>query len=448
MSDFTTQLRFICESYAGVDQSHPQTIDDIIENSRESIFDFSYPIFDEAYKPELETKIINHFYTQEIGQETVGLFKQRLKTKMREIMPYYNQLYMSERIKFDPLKNADYVDLHNMQSEGTRDTTSDNTSTFNNSTVNDVDNRHTDNTDSTSTNTGATTENGQSKDLKNAIGSETAAGTSVNETKYGKTTDDSGTNTANNATSGQSKLTKEGSEMVSDTPINYTNVITTEADTPLGKTPANHVVSSGGQGNNGNTINIGGAVHEGYNSKVTQVETVQGSEGGKFNHAWKNTRYGKFYDTDAAIKPVTSDERKDITISSGSSSNVDTTESRQVLGGKDTVSGNTTDNKTHTNQESGDNSYSKDGTSTDVGTSATQQTGTYHTDNDTVATGVSTANDVGNENTKNKQDYFGKVFGKVGSETYSEMLNKFRSTFLNIDMDVIHELEPLFMLLW
>ena len=36
MSDFTTQLRFICESYAGVDQSHPKTIDDIIANFEDS----------------------------------------------------------------------------------------------------------------------------------------------------------------------------------------------------------------------------------------------------------------------------------------------------------------------------------------------------------------------------------------------------------------------------
>jgi len=448
MSDFTTQLRFICESYAGVDQSHPQTIDDIIANSRGKLFDFSYPIFDEAYKPELETKIINHFYTQEIGQETVGLFKQRLKTKMREIMPYYNQLYMSERLKFDPFKNADYIDLHNMQSKGKRNTTNDNTSTFNNSTINDVDNRHTDNTDTTSTNTGATTDIGQSKDLRNATGSETAVGTSTDKTKYGKTTTDDGTTTATNANRGTSTLTKEGSELVADTPINYTNVITTEADTPLGATQANHVVSSGGQGNNGNTINTGGAINAGYNSKVTQVETVQGSEGGKFNHAWKNTRYGLFYDTNAGSDPVKADQRRDKTTSSGSSTDVGTNNNRQVLGGEDTVNGNTTDNRTNTNQESIDNNYSKSGTSTDVGTEATQQVGTAHTDNDTIATGVSTGNATGNENSQEQQDYFGKVFGKVGSETYSEMLNKFRSTFLNIDMDVIHDLEPLFMLVW
>ena len=77
MSDYTTQLRFICESYAGRTEegSEAHDVDSIIALARPQLFDFAYPIFDEAYKPELETKIMNHFYTQEIGQETVGLFK-------------------------------------------------------------------------------------------------------------------------------------------------------------------------------------------------------------------------------------------------------------------------------------------------------------------------------------------------------------------------------------
>ena len=48
----------------------------------------------------------------------------------------------------------------------------------------------------------------------------------------------------------------------------------------------------------------------------------------------------------------------------------------------------------------------------------------------------------------NIDDYIESVFGKQGTETYSEMLMKFRSTFLNIDMLVIDNLETLFMGLW
>jgi len=40
---------------------------------------------------------------QEIGQETASVFHHLMGVKMREIMPYYNQLYASEKLKFDPL---------------------------------------------------------------------------------------------------------------------------------------------------------------------------------------------------------------------------------------------------------------------------------------------------------------------------------------------------------
>ena len=52
-----------------------------------------FPIFDENYRSVLETKILRHYYTREIGFETVGLWKHYLKTKLNEIMPKYNKLY-------------------------------------------------------------------------------------------------------------------------------------------------------------------------------------------------------------------------------------------------------------------------------------------------------------------------------------------------------------------
>lgn len=64
-----------------------------------------YPIFDETYRKILNNKIINHFYLREIGQETPELFKFMLNRKMHEIMPYYNKLYESELLNFDPFTN-------------------------------------------------------------------------------------------------------------------------------------------------------------------------------------------------------------------------------------------------------------------------------------------------------------------------------------------------------
>ena len=62
-----------------------------------------------------------------------------------------------------------------------------------------------------------------------------------------------------------------------------------------------------------------------------------------------------------------------------------------------------------------------------------------------------TESDEKRENTKNAnntEDYFKHVIGKNGGVSYSKMLMEFRETFLNIDLMIIRELEPLFMGLW
>ena len=113
MSKYTTEVRFICENYAGLVESKGYNdIDSILDEAAPKIFSFDYPIFDEAYRIPLEKKILKHFYTREICEETVGLWKLRLDDKMNIIMPYFNQLYSSELIKFNPLWDTDIHTNH------------------------------------------------------------------------------------------------------------------------------------------------------------------------------------------------------------------------------------------------------------------------------------------------------------------------------------------------
>lgn len=124
MAIFTTQLRTICENYSGLDRSGYDSIDEVIALSRPKVFDFDYPIFDEQYREELEKKIILHFYMREIGLETVGLWKLCLRRKMNEIMPYYNKLYDSQLIDFDPLGDVDVTTRHEGQNKSQNEDTS------------------------------------------------------------------------------------------------------------------------------------------------------------------------------------------------------------------------------------------------------------------------------------------------------------------------------------
>ena len=112
MSKYTTELRFICESKAGLSNSVGfNQIDDVISNSWNKIFD-NFPIFDESYRSVLCSKILKHYYTREISAETVGLWQLWLNTRMGEIMPYYNKLYESALLEFDPFKDINYTRNH------------------------------------------------------------------------------------------------------------------------------------------------------------------------------------------------------------------------------------------------------------------------------------------------------------------------------------------------
>lgn len=113
MSKYTTQLRYICETLAGYTESKGlSNVDEIIAAARPQLFNFTYPITDTAYKPVLENKIIKHYYMREIGLETVGLFRFYLNEKMNLIMPYYDELYKSAALEFNPFHDVNYTITH------------------------------------------------------------------------------------------------------------------------------------------------------------------------------------------------------------------------------------------------------------------------------------------------------------------------------------------------
>lgn len=131
MSKYTTEVRFICESNSGLDESKgANDVNTIIANSWNKIFTTNCTFFDENYRSVLCSKILKHYYLREIGAETVGIWKLWMNTKLEEIMPYYNQLYESARLEFDPLKDVNYQKQHSGTNDGTKntDTSTDTTS--------------------------------------------------------------------------------------------------------------------------------------------------------------------------------------------------------------------------------------------------------------------------------------------------------------------------------
>lgn len=142
MSKYTTEVRYICENKSGLKASGGSSdIDKIIANSWNKIFTSKVSFFDEEYRSVLCQKILKHYYLREICCETVGIWTLWMNTKLEEIMPYYNQLYESAKIKFNPMHDVDLTREHkrteNETASGNRDTTNNNTTDVtNNSTTN------------------------------------------------------------------------------------------------------------------------------------------------------------------------------------------------------------------------------------------------------------------------------------------------------------------------
>lgn len=112
MSKYTTELRFYCESLAGYSTSQDyDKINSIVQTAAPQIFE-KFPIWDESYRLALEVKILKHYYVRELCAETPGLWKLWLNNRMNEIMPYYNQLYKSAELDFNPFHDVDITKDH------------------------------------------------------------------------------------------------------------------------------------------------------------------------------------------------------------------------------------------------------------------------------------------------------------------------------------------------
>ena len=138
MASYTMQLRTYIESFSQYDEG--LSTKERIEIGRKKLFDFDYPIFDEAYRKVFETHFIRKFYMREIGFETEELFKFYLETWLSINMPYFNRLFESELIKFDPLINSEMNVEHkkkvDKQREDSRESLQD--TTVNSNTQSDV----------------------------------------------------------------------------------------------------------------------------------------------------------------------------------------------------------------------------------------------------------------------------------------------------------------------
>ena len=82
---------------------------DVIDAADGNIGLDNYPIFDSKYRATLNQKIINRYTNREIAHESIDMFQLAMRRAMNENMPYFNKLYESELVKFDPLVTVEMV---------------------------------------------------------------------------------------------------------------------------------------------------------------------------------------------------------------------------------------------------------------------------------------------------------------------------------------------------
>jgi hypothetical protein len=115
----------------------------LIAQTEFDLFDFDYKCDDQTWKAELEQYITDYYYFYEIGQLSVAKFKHRFSTKMRALMPYYNELYNTTLLNNNPLLNykltetlqgGDTSTVNNTGTQGMSDTGTDSTTNANTTT--------------------------------------------------------------------------------------------------------------------------------------------------------------------------------------------------------------------------------------------------------------------------------------------------------------------------
>ena len=123
----------------------------------------------------LAQKIVDHYYMQEIGLETVGLFKRRVKVAMQEIMEEKLPLIYSASLEYNPLTNVNYTETYSGTSTNENTSSSDTTAT----------------SDSSGLTVNSDTPQGQI-DKQAILGGDYASSTSANEIEDSANTQSSG----------------------------------------------------------------------------------------------------------------------------------------------------------------------------------------------------------------------------------------------------------------
>lgn len=272
MSNYTTEVRFICEHEYGLTESVGyKRVDDILKSVHDKVFDFYYPIFDENYRETLECNILRHYYTREICAETVGLWKLWLDARMNEIMPYYNKMYESELLKFNPLHDVDFTRTGNKSVDGTQTNTGSVVGTGNKAKTGTI----TDDGESTKRGTVGEEEDLDKTGTISDDGDKTKTGTVTDDATTANTGTTTNVKSGSETTQGQSAPKNNRWDLYSDTPQGGINGIEQATDSLVDNaylTNARHIIEDGTGSTSGSTLTFNNVTNQQTDNTQTDYD--------------------------------------------------------------------------------------------------------------------------------------------------------------------------------
>ena len=475
MSKYTTEVRFLCESLTGHTESVGfNSVDEILNQAAPLIFDFNFPIYDEAYRLVLEKKILRHYYTREISEETYGLWKLRLEDRMNIIMPYYNKLYESALLAFNPFYDVDLTTQHEGNQNGVENT-SDNEHRKRDNTI---DRKANENVDEVGNKTGNNSSNKEGRNQRDSVGKEVenavrnSSSNGIETNNLNSTNEHTGTvkddNTGehvivnndvgsennNSNKTGNKNSSYESTNAGTTDSVNSSNESGTSQNTEL------DLFSDTPQGGiDGMNIPNSSAPSQSLQNNIYLTTARKDTNDGTTS----NNRIGKESSSNAGTENGSGNENNNETASqhnesiservengNTSESNVKTFNEKNEItngGSKENVS-----EGIEVNDRGKDNTLKEDESITENVEGIYSEVNTNNigrNNNENVVDNEEVHGDrTGVKVSTNTDEYLQKVVGKSGGMSYSAMLLEFRETFINIDEMIIEELTDLFFGLW
>jgi hypothetical protein len=103
----------------------------LLNKTNFKLFDFPYTFDDANFKAQLEQSIIDFYYDYEIGFETPDMFKRKFKARFMRNIDYYNKLYNTTLLSYNPLTNSSLSEALNQLSTNTNTATNNSKTTSN-----------------------------------------------------------------------------------------------------------------------------------------------------------------------------------------------------------------------------------------------------------------------------------------------------------------------------